>query len=68
MKTFAIITLGCKVNYYDSESVIKLLMDSGYKFVNFNDIADIYIINTCSVTNLSNRKSRQMLHLSLIHI
>lgn len=62
MKTFAITTLGCKVNYYDSESVIKLLTDSGYKFVNFDDIADIYIINTCSVTNLSDRKSRQILH------
>lgn len=62
MKTFAVITLGCKVNYYDSEAVIKLLTDANYKFVDSNESADIYIINTCSVTNLSDRKSRQMLH------
>ncbi len=62
MKTFTVITLGCKVNYYDSEAVIKLLSDAGYKFVDAGESADIYIINTCSVTNLSDRKSRQMLH------
>lgn len=62
MKTFTVITLGCKVNYYDSEAVIKLLSDAGYKFVDADELADIYIINTCSVTNLSDRKSRQMLH------
>ena len=62
MKTFTVITLGCKVNYYDSEAVIKLLSDAGYKFVGAGESADIYIINTCSVTNLSDRKSRQMLH------
>ena len=62
MKTFAITTLGCKVNYYDSKAIIKLLTDAGYKCIDFCNKADIYIINTCSVTNLSDRKSRQLLH------
>ena len=62
MKTFSVLTLGCKVNYYDSQAVIKVMVDDGYKLVDFCDVADVYIVNTCSVTNLSDKKSRQMLH------
>ena len=62
MKTFAITTLGCKVNYYDSGAITKLLIDDGYILKNFDCVADIYIVNTCSVTSLSDKKSRQFLH------
>lgn len=56
-----ICSLGCKVNIYESELVINLLKKNNYEIVDFNDIADIYIINTCSVTNESDRKSRKMI-------
>ncbi len=56
-----ILTLGCKVNTYESEFVISKLMDAGYEIANFNDVCDIYIINTCSVTNTSDVKSRKMI-------
>ena len=55
----AIYSLGCKVNIYESEYVSQLLKNSNYEIVDFNDKADIYIINTCSVTNESDRKSRK---------
>ena len=58
----AIYTLGCKVNIYESEYVISLLKKNNYEIVDFNDIADIYIINTCTVTNESDRKSRKIIH------
>ena len=58
---FNIITLGCKVNIYESEYVISLLKKNNYEIVDFNDIADIYIINTCTVTNESDRKSRKII-------
>ncbi len=54
-------SLGCKVNIYESEFVTNLLKDNGYEIVDFNDKADIYIINTCSVTNESDKKSRKMI-------
>ena len=57
-----IYTLGCKVNIYESEYVEELLKNHGYDIVPFDQIADIYIINTCSVTNESDRKSRKMIH------
>ena len=57
----AIYTLGCKVNIYESEYVISLLKKNNYEIVDFNDIADIYIINTCTVTNESDRKSRKII-------
>lgn len=57
-----ICSLGCKVNIYESEYVEELLKKSGYKFVAFDDVADIYIINTCSVTNESDKKSRKMIN------
>ena len=57
-----ICSLGCKVNIYESEYVEGLLKNANYEIVPFEDIADIYIINTCSVTNESDRKSRKMIN------
>ena len=57
-----IYSLGCKVNIYESEYVTSLLKNHGYEIVNFDDEADIYIINTCSVTNESDRKSRKIIN------
>lgn len=54
-------TLGCKVNQYETDAIIEQFENRGYKIVDFNDIADIYIINTCTVTNTSDKKSRKML-------
>ena len=54
--TFAIHTFGCKVNIYESEYVTNLLQTSGYEMVDFSKEADIYIINTCSVTNEADKK------------
>ena len=58
----AFLTLGCKVNTYETNAMEKLFKDSGYELVDFKDTADIYIVNTCTVTNMADRKSRQMLH------
>ncbi|MCQ2537645.1 MAG: tRNA (N(6)-L-threonylcarbamoyladenosine(37)-C(2))-methylthiotransferase MtaB, partial [Lachnospiraceae bacterium] len=60
-KTVAILTLGCKVNAYESEAMATLLRNAGYTIVPFEEKADVYIVNTCSVTNIADRKSRQML-------
>lgn len=60
-KTVAFHTLGCKVNSYETEGMQKLFRDSGFEILNFDDMADIYVVNTCTVTNLADRKSRQML-------
>lgn len=60
-KTIAIHTLGCKVNQYESEAVSSLLEEAGYEVVDTGEKADIYIINTCTVTGVSARKSRQMI-------
>ena len=60
-KTVGICTLGCKVNTYESEYVISLLKKNDYEIKDFNDICDIYIINTCTVTNNSDSKSRKMI-------
>ena len=57
-----ICSLGCKVNIYEAEFVESLLKEKGYIIVDFDDIADIYIINTCSVTNESDKKSRKMIN------
>ncbi len=57
-----ICSLGCKVNIYESEFVISKLKQNNYKIVSFDDEADIYIINTCSVTNESDKKSRKMIN------
>ncbi len=60
-KKVAICTLGCKVNTYESEAVKKQFENHGYICVDFAEIADVYIINTCTVTHLGDRKSRQMI-------
>lgn len=62
MKKVALHNLGCKVNAYETEAVQQMLEEHGYEIVPFHEYADIYIINTCSVTNMADRKSRQMLH------
>lgn len=61
-KKVAFHTLGCKVNTYETDAMEQMLLSHGYEIVSFEDQADIYIINTCSVTNMADRKSRQMLH------
>ena len=58
----ALHNLGCKVNAYETEAMAQILEKNGYEIVPFSDIADVYIVNTCSVTNMADRKSRQMLH------
>ena len=62
MKNVALHNLGCKVNSYELEVMQQKLREKGYNIVAFDEIADIYIINTCTVTNIADRKSRQMLH------
>lgn len=61
MKTVAFTTLGCRVNQYDTDAMRGLFINSGYKPVDFDEKADIYVINTCSVTNMGERKSRQLI-------
>ena len=62
MKNVALHNLGCKVNAYETEAMQHLLEEAGYEIVPFTQKADVYVINTCSVTNMADRKSRQMLH------
>ena len=62
MRTAALHNLGCKVNSYETEAMQQLLEAAGYQIVPFHEKADVYLINTCSVTNMADRKSRQMLH------
>ena len=62
MRTAAFHTLGCKVNAYETEAMEQALLAAGYELRSFEEAADVYIINTCSVTNIADRKSRQMLH------
>lgn len=61
MKTVAFYTLGCKVNQYETEAVSELFSDDGFEIVPFEEKADVYIINTCSVTSVSDRKSRRII-------
>ncbi len=61
-KKAALHNLGCKVNAYETEAMQELLENSGYEIVPFHEKADVYIVNTCTVTNMADRKSRQMLH------
>ena len=60
-KYIASYTLGCKVNQYDTEAVVEQFKTNGYEEVAFDEVADVYIVNTCTVTHLSDRKCRQML-------
>lgn len=62
MKSVALHNLGCKVNGYEIDVMQQMLQEKGYKIVPFDEKADIYIVNTCTVTNIADRKSRQMLH------
>ncbi|RHR73463.1 tRNA (N(6)-L-threonylcarbamoyladenosine(37)-C(2))-methylthiotransferase MtaB [Eubacterium sp. AF15-50] len=62
MRKVALHNLGCKVNSYETEAMSQLLANAGYEIVSFSEKADVYIVNTCSVTNMADRKSRQMLH------
>ncbi len=63
-KKVAIYTLGCKVNQYETEAMTELFLKSGYSVVDHNEFADVYVINTCTVTNLSDKKSRQFIRRS----
>ncbi len=62
MRRAALHNLGCKVNAYETEAMEQLLEAAGYRIVSFQEAADVYVVNTCSVTNIAERKSRQMLH------
>ena len=62
MRKAALHNLGCKVNAYETEAMQRMLEDAGYEIVPFTEKADVYVVNTCSVTNMADRKSRQMLH------
>lgn len=62
MRRAALHNLGCKVNAYETESMRQMLEQAGYEIVPFEEQADVYVINTCSVTNIADRKSRQMIH------
>ena len=61
-KSVAFLTLGCKVNSYESDAMQRLFEEAGYQIKEFSEIADVYVVNTCTVTNIADRKSRQMLH------
>ena len=62
MRKAALHNLGCKVNAYETEAMEQLLEAAGYEIVSFEEKADVYVINICSVTNVADKKSRQMLH------
>ena len=62
MKSVAFHNLGCKVNSYELDVMQQMMAEKGYEIVPFSQKADIYIVNTCTVTNIADRKSRQMLH------
>jgi threonylcarbamoyladenosine tRNA methylthiotransferase MtaB len=59
LKKVAFYTLGCKVNQYETEAMLEMFEKDGYEHVNSEDYADVYVINTCTVTHMSDRKSRQ---------
>lgn len=67
MRKAALHNLGCKVNAYETEAMQQMLEEAGYEIVPFQEKADVYIINTCSVTNMADRKSRQMIHRAKKH-
>ena len=62
MKTIAFHNLGCKVNAYETDVMMQNLQKKGWQVVPFDQSADVYVVNTCTVTNIADRKSRQMLH------
>ena len=62
MKSVAFCTLGCKVNQYETDAMEEIFQKGGYEIRDFHEEADVYVINTCTVTNMADRKSRQMIH------
>ena len=66
-KTVAFYTLGCKVNQYETNAIAQKFIEKGYKKVEFDEQADIYIINTCTVTNMADKKSRQIIRQAKLH-
>jgi len=62
IKTVAVCNMGCKVNSYEAQGMTELLEQAGYQIVEFHEKADVYLINTCTVTQIAARKSRQMIH------
>ena len=60
-RTVAFCTLGCKVNQYETNAMMQDFIEAGYEIVEFEERADIYVVNTCTVTNMADKKSRQML-------
>ena len=66
-KAVAFLTLGCKVNSYETDGMKQLFLKAGYEIKEFEEQADVYIVNTCTVTNIADRKSRQMLHRAKKH-
>ena len=67
MPSVAFYTLGCKVNFYDTEAIWQLFKNEGYEQVDFEQTADVYLINTCHVTNTGDKKSRQMIRRAVRH-
>ena len=67
MKTVAFCTLGCKVNQYETNAMMQKMIEAGYEVVDFETKADIYIINTCTVTNMADKKSRQIIRQAKAH-
>ncbi|MCR5202835.1 MAG: tRNA (N(6)-L-threonylcarbamoyladenosine(37)-C(2))-methylthiotransferase MtaB [Lachnospiraceae bacterium] len=63
----AFLSLGCKVNAYETEKMKQEFMEAGFEIVDFNEVSDVYVVNTCTVTNIADRKSRQMLHRAKKH-
>lgn len=61
-KKAALHNLGCKVNAYETDAMRQMLIEDGYEIVDFTEKADVYVVNTCTVTNIADKKSRQMLH------
>lgn len=60
-RKIAFCTLGCKVNQYETNAMMQQFMEDGYQVVGFEEKADVYVVNTCTVTNMADKKSRQML-------
>ena len=61
-------TLGCKVNSYESQAMLNMFEEAGYEEVDFKEVADVYVVNTCTVTNTGDSKSRQMIRKAFVKI
>ncbi len=61
-------TLGCKVNSYESQAMLNMFEEAGYEEVDFKEVADVYVVNTCTVTNTGDSKSRQMIAKQFVKI